>query len=107
MSTNNPPLDSIYLGILIYLLIYLFFFCNSNKGDKVQTFQSCSSIRDDPQFSVQLANKICCESDDNGSHQQNRSLSIDEMLLHSSLLAPGMEINPQQAKQVIVELRAK
>lgn len=82
-------------------------FLNSNKGEKGQIFQSCTSVRDDPQFSVQLANKPPTQSEALNSHGRNRSLSVEGLLLQGSLLAPGMEIPPKQAKQVIIVFNAK
>ena len=87
--------------------MYMFVLFNSNKGDKGQIFQSCTSVRDDPQFTIQLANKPSSQSGEKDSHQRNRSLSIEEMLVQGSLLASGMEIPPQQAKQVIILFSAK
>ena len=84
-----------------------YFLLNSNKGEKGQIFQSCTSVRDDPQFSVQLANKPLSQSDVQGSHCKNRSCSVEELLLQGSLLAPGMEIPPNQAKQVVIIFNAK
>ena len=83
------------------------YFLNSNKGEKGQIFQSCTSVRDDPQVSVQLANKALCQSDVQGSHSQKRSCSVEELLLQGSLLAPGMEIPPNQAKQAVIIFNAK
>ena len=84
-----------------------YFLLNSNKGEKGQIFQSCTSVRDDPQFSVQLANKPLCQSDVQGSHCKNISCSVEELLLQGSSLASGMEIPPNQAKQVVVIFNAK
>jgi len=84
---------------------YLSYF--SNNGEKGQIFQSCTPVRDDPQFCIQLANKPLCQSDAQGSHCRNRSCSVEELLLQGSLLAPGMEIPPNQAKQVVIIFNAK
>lgn len=70
-------------------------------------FQSCTSVRDDPQFTVQLASKPPSQSAVQDSHCRNRSVSIEELLLQGSLVAPGMEIPPKQAKQVIIVFNAK
>ena len=40
-------------------------------------------------------------------HEISGTLSVEDMLLHGSLLAPGMEIPPKQAKQVSVKFTAK
>jgi len=79
----------------------------SNKGEKRHIFQSCTSVRDDPQLSVQLANKPLCQSDEQGGQCKSSSCSVEELLLQESLLAPGMEIPPNQAKQVIIIFNAK
>jgi len=80
---------------------------NSNNSDKGKIFQSCTSVRDDPQFCIQLANKPLNQSDVEGSHCWNRSCSVEELLHWGTLLAPGMEIPPDQAKQVAVTFNAK
>ena len=80
---------------------------NSNQGDKEHKFQSCTSVRDDLQFSVQLANTSPAQPDTNQRHQRNRTFSVEELLVQGSLLAPGMEIPPKQAKQVGVAFTAK
>ena len=84
-----------------------YFLLNSNKGEKEQIFHSCTSVRDDPQFSVQVANKPLSQSNAQGSHCKNDLCSVEELLLQGSLLASGMEIPPNQAKQVVVIFNAK
>ena len=70
-------------------------------------FQSCTSIRDDPQFSVQLGKTTPVQPGTQEQPQSNRSLSLEERLAQGSLLAPGMEIPPKQAKQLNVVFTAK
>lgn len=80
---------------------------NSNHGEKGHIFQSCTSVKDDPQFCVQLASNHQTEPDAKERHQRNRSPSVEELLIQGSLLAGGMEIPPKQAKKVPVRFTAK
>lgn len=70
-------------------------FNNSNQGEKEQIFQSCMSVREDPQFLVQLGSKEPAQHDTCAQLQQQ------------TLLSPGMEIPSKQAKHLIVIFTAK
>lgn len=70
-------------------------FNNSNQGEKGQIFQSCMSVREDPQFLVQLGSKEPVQFDTLAQLQQQ------------TLLSPGMEIPSKQAKQLRVIFTAK
>lgn len=70
-------------------------FNNSNQGEKGQIFQSCMSVREDPQFLVQLGSKEPVQFDTLAQLQQQ------------TLLSPGMEIPSKQAKQLMVIFTAK
>ena len=70
-------------------------FNNSNQGEKGQIFQFCMSVREDPQFLVQLGNKEPAQLDTCAQLQQQ------------ALLSPGMEIPSKQAKQLKVIFTAK
>ena len=70
-------------------------FNNSNQGEKEQIFQSCMSVREDPQFLVQLGSKEPAQHDTCAQLQQQ------------TLLSPGMEIPSKQAKHLMVIFTAK
>lgn len=81
---------------------------HSNQSEKGHIFQSCKVMRQDDQFSVQL------NSNDHGTKVEtterskgNETVSVEEMLLQGSLLAPGVEIPANQAKQTTVTFLAK
>ena len=80
---------------------------DSNQSDKDHIFQSCTSVRNDPQFSIQLANNALTQPDTADKHPRNRTCSVEEMLVQGSLLAPAMKVPPKQAKQVTVTFTAK
>ena len=80
---------------------------NSNQSEKVHIFQSCTSIRDDPQFSIQLANNSPPQPEIAETHPRKRTCSVEEVLVQGSLLAPDMKVPPKQAKQVCVTFTAK
>lgn len=100
--TNQLDFGDVFIGESKSLIVWI-----SNQGDKEHKFQSCTSVRDDPQFSVQLANTSPAQPHTNQRHQRNRTFSVEELLVQGSLLAPGMEIPPKQAKQVGVAFTAK
>lgn len=80
----------------------------SNQSENGHIFQSCTSIRNDDQFSVELSsNDPMTHSEIKERHEISGTLSVQDMLLQGSLLAPGMEIPPKQAKQVSVKFTAK
>ena len=76
-------------------IIFLTCFNNSNQGEKGQIFQSCMSVREDPQFLVQLSSK------------EPAQLDTCTQLQQQTLLSPGMEIPSKQAKHLMVIFTAK
>ena len=74
---------------------FLTCFNNSNQGEKGQIFHSCMSVREDPQFLVQLGNK------------EPAQLGTCAQLQQQALLSPGMEIPSKQTKHLIVIFTAK
>ena len=79
----------------------------SNQSEKEHIFQSSTSIKDDPQFFVQLADNHLTRSDTHEGHQRKQALSVEDMFVQASLLAPGTKIPPKEAKQVGVTFTAK
>lgn len=77
------------------IIFFLTCFNNSNHGEKGKIFQSCMSVREDPQFLVQLGSK------------EPAQLGTCAQLQQQTLLSPGMEIPSKQAKHLMVIFTAK
>ena len=87
-----------------------------NTGDKPQIFHSCSALRDDPQFTLHVANEKTAyllqqarNHSVSGGNKRNRlpGLSLQELLQQDCLLAPGTAISPGEKHRVVVSLQAK
>ena len=65
-------------------------------------------MRQDDQFSLQLnSNDHWTQLETTERPKGNETVSVEEMLVQGSLLAPGMEIPANQAKQTTVTFIAK
>ena len=81
---------------------------HSNQSERGQIFQSCTTMRQDDQFSVQLSsNDHWTQLETTERPKGNETVSVEEMLVQGSLLAPDMEIPANQAKQTTVMFNAK
>ena len=81
---------------------------HSNQSEKGHIFQSCQTMRQDDQFSVQLnSSDHWTQLEPTERPKGNETVSVEEMLVQGSLLAPGMEIPANQAKQTTVTFIAK
>ncbi|KAJ7381927.1 hypothetical protein OS493_038260 [Desmophyllum pertusum] len=80
--TDQLDLGSVMVGESKSMIVWI-----SNKGEKGHIFQSCTSVRDDPQFSVQLANTPSTQSDVKENHQRNRSVAVEDLLLQGSFVS--------------------
>lgn len=90
--------QSIYISLYdcqTITILFLTCFNNSNQGEKGQIFQSCTSVREDPQFLVQL-----------GSKEPTQPDTCAQLQLQT-LLSPGTEIPSKQAKQLKVIFTSK
>ena len=86
----------------------ILFKLHSNQSEKGHIFQSCQTMRQDDQFSLQLNfNDHWTQLETTERPKRNETVSVEEMLVQGSLLAPGMEIPANQAKQTTVTFIAK
>ena len=86
---------SLYNNCQTIIRLFLTCFNKSNQGEKERIFQSCMSVREDPQFLVQLGSK------------EPAQLDTCTPLQQQTLLSAGMEIPSKQAKQLKVIFTAK
>ncbi|XP_074610550.1 RNA helicase Mov10l1-like isoform X2 [Acropora palmata] len=101
--TDQLDIGEVHLGESRMLIIWI-----SNQSERGQIFQSCTTMRQDDQFSVQLSsNDHWTQLETTERPKGNETVSVEEMLVQGSLLAPDMEIPANQAKQTTVMFNAK